>query len=417
MKGAPHNVLIGPGSAAPIIKPANAKPRILALIPYYRPGFKGGGPITSLEALVGRLKGDFSWTIATSDRDYKDRARYASIPKDGAVVRGGLQVRYLSPGPGRLLRLARLLRGDDYDLLYLNDMFSAQWGVWPLVLHRLGCLKKRPVLVAPRNQFSQGALSIKRLKKRMFLRIARWSGLWKGVSWHATGQEELDEIEGQAGARAMAWVAPEFPNANVWARTTENVPLEPGPLRIVFLSRISAMKNLDIALEVIQWLPFPVQFDIAGPVDDDAYWQRIRTLIARLPRHITATHLGPVEPSHVQALLGSYHAMLLPTRGENFGHVILEALAAGCPPIISDRTPWKDLMERGCGWVIPLDDKDGFRKAVTELNAMGPEDRERMRSAARQYARSYIANLETKEMNRKMFQEVIGSSKTHAAGR
>jgi glycosyltransferase involved in cell wall biosynthesis len=38
-----------------------------------------------------------------------------------------------------------------------------------------------------------------------------------------------------------------------------------------------------------------------------------------------------------------YDFFVLPTIGENFGYVFLEALAAGCPLITSDRTPWTTL--------------------------------------------------------------------------
>jgi len=389
------------------MKQCKHQPAILALVPYYRPGYKSGGPIASVEALARQLGGDFLWVIATADRDKGDIKRYPSIPDDERLEKDALTILYLRPGLGRLFRLAQLLRRGDYGLLYLNDMFSPTWGVWPLFLHRLGWLKGKPVLVAPRNQFSPGALGIKSLKKRVFLRVARWVGLWKGLCWHATGHEERDEIEKCVGERPKVWVAPEFPNRNVKAATPPSMPPCTGPLRIVFLSRISPMKNLDYALSVLEGVSFPVQFDIAGPVDDVKYWEKVQALIARLPAEITVRHLGPLEPGEVHSLLASYHAMLLPTRGENFGHVILESLAAGCPPIISDRTPWKDLTEKGCGWVVPLEDENGFRRALTDLNAMAPEGRERMRAAARAYAMAYVENPEIKELNLKTFREVV----------
>jgi len=266
---------------------------------------------------------------------------------------------------------------------------------------------KRPVLVAPRNQFSSGALGIKRLKKRAFCWVAQWTGLWKRVSWHATGPEEKEEIRQHVGLDASVWVAPIFPNGSVAVAKPEGSTLSKSNLRIILLARISPMKNLELALEVVEGLPFPVQFDIAGPVDDAAYWDKMKSQIDRLPRHVTITHLGPVEPARVRELLGSYHAMLLPTRGENFGHVILEALAAGCPPIISDRTPWKDLGEQGCGWVVPLEHVEGFRQALMDLNAMAPEERERIGAAAQAYARAYIDNPEIKALNLKMFRDAV----------
>ena len=53
--------------------------------------------------------------------------------------------------------------------------------------------------------------------------------------------------------------------------------------------------------------------------------------------------------------LFEYHFFILPTLGENFGHVFIEALAAGCPLIISNRTPWLELEKKGIGWDIPLE--------------------------------------------------------------
>lgn len=55
---------------------------------------------------------------------------------------------------------------------------------------------------------------------------------------------------------------------------------------------------------------------------------------------------------------------LFPTKGENYGHVIYEALAAGCIPIISDQTSWNDLDEEGCGRVIPLSMQHEFVLAI-----------------------------------------------------
>lgn len=385
------------------------KGRILLLVPYYRPGFKSGGPIASVEAILAQLGHEFGWAIVTADRDEGEPSRYAGIPPDGRVTQGDVEIRYLSPGLGRLIRLTRLVRDRRYDLLYLNDMFHACWGVWPLVLYRLGLVKGRPVLVAPRNQLSPGALGLKPLKKRLFLWVARRLRLWSGVLWHATRRQERNEILETAGADARIWIAPEFPNANVLRAKAGPPRRAGGPLGVVFFSRISPMKNLDFALSVLEGVSFPVRFDIAGPVDDEAYWARVQSLISRLPSHIGVQYLGAVEPAQVHSLLGGYDTLLLPTRGENFGHVILEALATGCLPIISDRTPWRDLAERGCGWVMPLGEVDGFRLALSRLNAMPPDEREVMRSAARAYARAYVEDPRVRAANLTMLREALGS--------
>ena len=61
------------------------------------------------------------------------------------------------------------------------------------------------------------------------------------------------------------------------------------------------------------------------------------------------------------------------TSGENFGHAIIEALACGCPVIISDQTPWNDLESFGAGWVIPLDDEKRWKSVINMANVMDSE--------------------------------------------
>ena len=67
------------------------------------------------------------------------------------------------------------------------------------------------------------------------------------------------------------------------------------------------------------------------------------------------------------------HLFLLPTYSENFGVVVAEALAAGTPVITTHGTPWSEVVERACGWWIPVN-VDALTAALTE--AFGKSDRE-----------------------------------------
>ena len=51
---------------------------------------------------------------------------------------------------------------------------------------------------------------------------------------------------------------------------------------------------------------------------------------------------------------------------DSFGHVILEALSAGLPVIISDQTPWRDLASKQTGWDLPLEQGDQFIAVLQE---------------------------------------------------
>ena len=70
---------------------------------------------------------------------------------------------------------------------------------------------------------------------------------------------------------------------------------------------------------------------------------------------------GEAAHRDLQRRLSTYDVMILPTLGENFGHIIVEAWAAGCPVLISDRTPWRQLTSQGLGWDVPLDHEAWIR--------------------------------------------------------
>jgi glycosyltransferase involved in cell wall biosynthesis len=78
-------------------------------------------------------------------------------------------------------------------------------------------------------------------------------------------------------------------------------------------------------------------------------------------------------------LLSSYHALFLPSKGENFGHVILEAFMAGRPVLISDQTPWINLEQAACGFDLPLSNPLAF---VEKLEDWAELDEERFQSLA-----------------------------------
>ena len=73
-----------------------------------------------------------------------------------------------------------------------------------------------------------------------------------------------------------------------------------------------------------------------------------------------------MAPELIREAVVSSDLLFLPTAGENFGHAIQEALAAGCPVLISDRTRWRDLAPKGVGWDLPLSAPDRFVAVLRE---------------------------------------------------
>jgi len=72
--------------------------------------------------------------------------------------------------------------------------------------------------------------------------------------------------------------------------------------------------------------------------------------------NVTVNYRGELPMEKVQATFSRYDAFLFPTLGENFGHVVAESLAAGCPVVCSTGTPWTDLLRGGCGAALEIGD-------------------------------------------------------------
>lgn len=374
---------------------------VLALNDWYLPGYRGGGPVTSLRNLVGQLAHAVDFRIVTRDRDLGETSPYAGVRRGTWQPVEGSQVLYVRPAAWRIHDLLGVLRGTRHDVLYLNSFFSPRFTLTALLLRRLGWVPRRPTVLAVRGEFSPGALALKAGKKALYLRLARRAGLLRGVLFQATTEEERAYIRRVLGEATPVQVAPclSAPSAAGEARTER----EGGALRLVFLSRISPMKNLDFALDVLRDVQEPVELSIYGPVEDEAYWARCQAKLQALPAHIRVGYHGSVEPPQVVGTLRGHDALFLPTRGENFGHVIVEALSAGCAVLISDRTPWKDLEAAGCGWALPLEDPGAFARRIDELARLGREEWRGLSGQAVTYAARVTRDAAAVEQSLQMF--------------
>jgi glycosyltransferase involved in cell wall biosynthesis len=358
-----------------------AKQRVLILMDYYLPGEAAGGPVWTVSALVERLGGALDFAIVTRDRDLAAATPYSTVTPGRWTRCGRARCRYLSPPELRPWAIARLLRAEPHDVLYMNTLWSVPLVIVPLALRRLGALSSRAI-IAPRGQLDPGALAIRRRRKLAFLHAAQAATLFRGIVWQASSPAEAEHIRARIGPRAEVRVAPNLRPAPRARQETTPRARHDAELRVVFLSRISEKKNLHGALEALRDVRADVRFDIYGPREDPRYWDRCDALMRRLPPNVSARYRGMVAHDRVEALLGTYDLLLLPTFGENYGHVVREALAAGCPVLISDRTPWRNLTAYGAGWDLPVEQLDRFAEVIDRCAREPAESRLRRSYAA-----------------------------------
>lgn len=372
------------------------KPTILTFVHWYWPGYKGGGPIRTILNMVDVLGDDLEFRIVTSDRDLKDKAPYAGIAADSWQRVGKARVHYTSSGKQGILNWAHLIQNTPHDVVYLNSLFDLAFTFRPLLACKLMEATKNPIIIAPRGELSPGAISLKRWKKVPFLQIAKRLGLYRNIVWQATTEDEGELIRRQFGVNVKVAVAGNLPRTIVDLPPRSDAGVPRGPLRIAFLSRISRNKNLDYALRVLSGARSAIQFDIWGPLEDPVYWEECQTFMEVLRANVKVQYCGLAKPTNVIGILSNYDLLFLPTRGENYGHVIAEAFSAGTPVLISDTTPWRNLQAEGVGWDLPLDaGEHTFVKVIEESGQMIPANREVWRKRVQDFAqkRLYDPNL------------------------
>lgn len=108
-----------------------------------------------------------------------------------------------------------------------------------------------------------------------------------------------------------------------------------------------------------------VRFDLYGTIYDQAYYDRCLKAIAELPPEVVVQWHGQLPNEQVPSAIAKAHFLYMPSVGENFGHTMLEALTAGRPLIISDRTPWKRTCRRSRR-VGPCAGSGGFNTVLQE---------------------------------------------------
>lgn len=275
-------------------------------------------------------------------------------------------------GKVQVLRGARV-NVADYDLVHLQ-------GLWHWGLHNVAvaCRKYHvPYVVSPRGMLDPWALGVKRWKKRLALLLYQRRDLMDAAAFHVTASLEEQSVRAQ-GLRQPVIIAPngvDLPEIMPPKTSTE-------PKTAIFLSRLHPGKGLLTLAEA--WArvkPQGWRMKVVGP---DSYGHKAE-VVAKLRELGIRDQWEFVDMLNDVEKWSAYRAadlLVHPSVSENFGITIVEGLAAELPVIATKGTPWKDLVDRDCGWWIDqgVDAleaalRDAFAMTVENLWAMGRRGR------------------------------------------
>ena len=225
---------------------------------------------------------------------------------------------------------------------------------------------------------------------------------YKKVSFHATNLDEAAFIRKAIKNYREIKVAPNLP------RKIEDIEFknraQRDTVKFVSVARVAREKGTLTALQALSLLvnDQKIIYDIFGPVYDKEYWKQCQKVINKLPVNIQVNYKGSLAGDDVPALFQNYHFFIMPSEGENFGHGILEALTAGCPVLISNKTPWKNLKNKEIGWDCSLN-SDNLNTALEGAIAMDQKTYDSWSRNAFDFAKEYCNDPKAVEASRRLF--------------
>lgn len=342
------------------------KPSVLVFIDWYYPGFKAGGPVRSCLNMVEHLKNDFDFYIVTRNTEYTETIPYAGIEFNKWLIGPNNEnIIYLDDAHQNDIYYVSLLEERNYQSLMIMGLFSNLFSILPL---KAANKTNHPnIIVSPRGMLAPGALKLKSAKKKLFLSWANLTGLYRSVNFHVTNENEAQQVRKHIRKQFSIVVADNFPRS-----VRNDISLvskkEIGKLKLISVARIAPEKNTLYAIEVLSKCKSEIELDIYGSVYDQSYWEECKSLIQKLPTNIRVNNKGDLPSEKLFDILPNYDFLFLPTRGENFGHIILESFMCGVPVIISDKTPWRNLEQQKIGFDISLENTNVFVKTVDEVS-------------------------------------------------
>lgn len=376
------------------------KIKVLVFIDWFLPGFKAGGPTRSLANMIDFLHDEIDFYVVTRSTDYLQTESYKNVVINQWTKNFNANIYYISPDKLSYSTIKNLVKNTNCDLVYINGIYSFYFSILPIFFS-----KNKKQLVATRGMLAKTAIEIKSTKKNVFLKLANVLGIYKNVVFHATNNNERDDVKAVFHTNEIR-IAPNFPK-KIDIENFSPKAKEVGQLKLFCLARVAPEKNLLFAFQTLQNCKQTISFDIFGSIYNSDYWEQCKQIIKTLPSNITVNYKLEIEPELVNKTISRYHFLYLPTLGENFGHSIFESFTAAVPVIISDKTPWRKLEEKKCGFDLALENKSKFSEVIDQMALLSQNDYNTYSQAALNFAIEFINNKEIKQQNLNLFHHLL----------
>ena len=370
---------------------------VFITIPWFSPAFKAGGPIQSIANMVNGFTENIEYRIFCGDSDLNDEP-LQNIKKGEWVDYNAHTKVWYAPIKRRRQNLIQLVKSLNPNAIFIVGLYDWYFNIVPMLF-----CKADKKIISVRGMLHPGALTQKQNKKRFFLSALKMFNINRKNIFHATDETESQFVLNEFGVKSNVVVAGNFSKS---FEAQFPLPKQKGTLSICTIALVSPMKNHLLILEALSHCQNKIMYNIYGPIKDDLYWQECKKIIARLPDNIDVHYHGEIKPAGVQEILRQHHLFIMPSKSENFGHSIAEALSAGRPVITSHNTPWNNLESNIAGLNTDLN-KESLLKGILFFVDLNELDYGAFVLGAKKYSIKYNNTTEIMLAYKKMFFEGV----------
>lgn len=246
-----------------------------------------------------------------------------------------------------------------------------------------------PYVVSPHGMLEPWAFNHRRWKKLPYFWFRERRHLSRANAVVATSEMERESIL-RLVPNANVRVIPLGLDASAkpnYSASRKELGIASSKNVILYLSRIDRKKALDVLVEALVAFPEKDTLLLIVGDGDKAYEKQIQKFITKHQDDLPEVRwVGPVWGDDRWKYLQAADVLALPTKSENFGFVVLEALWVGTTVLTTIHTPWKDYA-RGCGVEICESNVDSVRsslKVLAQAPSKSDEDRDRISMRCRE---------------------------------
>lgn len=358
--------------------------KILIFIDWYKPAFKAGGPISSIHNLTQLLGDQFNFHIITSSKDLNSHVNLKSIKTNIWQNVDKSKVMYLTKDNQNVRTLKKIVDDINPDKIYLNGLFSYFFSILPCFLFK----NNFEIIINPRGMFGLSALSHKRLKKSLFIKLTNIISLYKTICWHVSNDAEFKELNGNIKQVYKCQIIPNVPKNLIFNRKKR---INKNELCLISVCRINEIKNIHFVLELLKGISIKCNYKIIGFIEDELYYKKLKNIVKLLPENIKVDFVGILKNNEIENEIVSSDLFISSSLNENYGHSIVESLAIGVPVLISNNCPWFGLEKSSAGFRLPLDQVK-FKEKILFFHNLNEDEYDKFNLGARNYFNNNISS-------------------------